>query len=118
MIRLWNAGSAMITDSSCSTPRIWSTVRKKWGIGVSGREGVTVAEKFYGYCFMEDGFHTPSVTLDGAEGVYHYLKLQSCLFPRVIATDSGDCCIAEIIDGKFTFPPEWKKFNREVTPDA
>jgi hypothetical protein len=71
-------------------------------------------EKFYGYCFMEDESYTPAVTLDDAEDVYRYLNLHghTGMFKRVIATDGGDHIVAEIIDGKFTFPPEWEKFNK------
>lgn len=72
-----------------------------------------MAETFYGYCFAEDGSYTPAVMLNGAEEVYRYLRYSSQIFKRVIATDSGDCIVAEIIDGKFTFPLEWEKFNEE-----
>lgn len=30
---------------------------------------------FYGYCFTEDGWHTPAVRLENAAQVYRYLTL-------------------------------------------
>lgn len=39
---------------------------------------------------------------------------RSGMFKRVIATDEDDFCVAEIVDGKFIFPPEWGQFNEEV----
>lgn len=71
---------------------------------------------FYGYCFTEDGWHTPAVRLEDASQVYRYLTLhgRSGMFKRVIATDEDDFCVAEIVDGKFIFPPEWERFNEEV----
>ncbi|TEB09335.1 hypothetical protein Psfp_04282 [Pelotomaculum sp. FP] len=71
-------------------------------------------KKYYGYCFSKDGSYNPPVTLNSPKEVYKYLSIHGHTgkFNRVIATDTEDCIIAEIIDGKFTYPPQWaERFN-------
>jgi hypothetical protein len=72
---------------------------------------------FYGYCFPEpDGdWHTPKVTLNSPEEVYRYTQLQGNLFREVRVTDTEDFTVVQMIDKKYTFPEEWKKFNKEGT---
>jgi hypothetical protein len=72
------------------------------------------SEIFYGYCFPEpDGWHTPPVTLNGAEEVFRYTQLhgKSGLFREVRITDANDFLVVQMIDGKYVWPEEWKSFN-------
>lgn len=71
-------------------------------------------EVFYGYCFpIPDGWHTPQVTLNTPEEVYSYTQLhgKGPFFREVRVTDSGDNMVVQMVDGKYTWPEEWKKFN-------
>jgi hypothetical protein len=68
---------------------------------------------FKAYCFPEpDGWHTPAVTLNDAQEVYNYTQLQSCLFREVRVVDDEGFTVVQIIDKKYTFPEEWKVFNK------
>ncbi|MEC0169879.1 hypothetical protein [Paenibacillus graminis] len=71
-------------------------------------------ERFYGYCYPEpDGWHTPAVTLNGPEEAYRYTQLhgKTGMFREVRVTDGGDFTVVQMIDGKYTWPEEWKQLN-------
>ncbi|MEK4106896.1 hypothetical protein NST28_22620 [Paenibacillus sp. FSL R10-2791] len=73
-------------------------------------------ERFYGFCFPEPGtWHTPSVTLNTPEEVYRYTQLhgRTGIFREVRVTDSDDFMVVQMIDGKYTWPEEWKQLNKE-----
>lgn len=68
---------------------------------------------FFGYCFPEpDGWHTPAVTLNNAQEVFDYTQLQGKLFREVRITDMDDFVVVQMIDESYTFPEEWKIFNK------
>lgn len=72
-------------------------------------------EQFYGYCYPEpDGWHTPSVTLNTPEEVYRYTQLhgKTGMFREIRVTDSDDLMVVQMIDGKYTWPEEWKQLNK------
>lgn len=71
---------------------------------------------FYGYCFPKPGgWHTPAVKLNGPEEVFRYTQLhgKGPLFREVRVTDIGDNMVVQMIDGEYTWPEEWKTFNKE-----
>lgn len=72
-------------------------------------------DKFYGYAFNKEGAHTGQVPFDDTEDALNWIITQSKLscWKRVILTDDSDCCVAEIIKGKATFPPELVKAQNE-----
>ncbi|MFD0868799.1 hypothetical protein [Paenibacillus residui] len=77
---------------------------------------IQLSEQFYGYCFPEpDGWHTPAVTLNSAEEVFRYTQLhgRTGMFREIRVTDSGDHIVVQMVDGKYTWPEEWKQFNKE-----
>ena len=59
---------------------------------------------YQGFCFLEDGTHTPAVHLECMEAVLRYLRLQAPLQHRVIITDSDDYIIFEALKGKMVYP--------------
>jgi len=59
---------------------------------------------YQGFCFLEDGTHSPAVNLDCMEAVFRYLRLQAPLQHRVIITDSDDYIIFEALGGKMVYP--------------
>ncbi|WP_340394897.1 hypothetical protein [Paenibacillus sp. FSL E2-0177] len=72
-------------------------------------------ERFYGFCFPEPGtWHTPSVTLNTPEEVYSYTQLhgRTGIFREIRVTDSDDFMVVQMIDGKYTWPEEWKQLNK------
>lgn len=70
---------------------------------------------FKGYCFpKENEWHTPPVTLDSAEEVWSYLRLQKKLFEEVRIVDDGDFTVAHALHGKIVFPPEWADIESKI----
>jgi len=71
-------------------------------------------EQFYGFCFPEPGgWHTPSVTLNTPEEVYHtQLHGKAGMFREVRVTDGGDSIVVQMIDGQYVWPEEWKQLNK------
>ncbi|MNC64033.1 hypothetical protein D3C75_1142030 [compost metagenome] len=72
-------------------------------------------ERFYGYCYPEpDGWHTPAVTLNSPEEVYRYTQTQgrTGIFREVRVTDEDDSIVAQMIDGQYVWPEEWKQLNK------
>ena len=71
-----------------------------------------MTQEFYAYCYPEPGgWHTPPVTLRSPEEVYRYTQLHKKLFREIRVTDSSDHVVVQIIDGKYTWPEEWKQLN-------
>ena len=65
-------------------------------------------DKYYGYVFLKNGKHKekePKEPFDDVKIAMNWLKEQSQSYWRVILTDVADCCAAEVIDGKATYPP-------------
>lgn len=68
---------------------------------------------FKAYCFpVPNEWHTPAIILKDAEDIFRYTQLQSKLFREVRVVDEDDFIVVQIIDGLYTFPEEWKKFNK------
>lgn len=70
---------------------------------------------FYGYCFPKSGgdWHTPKINLKTAEDVFRYTQLQGRIFGEVRVTDESDFTVVQMVNGKYTFPEEWKVFNKQ-----
>jgi hypothetical protein len=78
-------------------------------------KGANMEEQFYGFCFPEPGgWHTPSVTLNTPEEVYHYTQLhgKAGMFREVRVTDGGDSIVVQMIDGQYVWPEEWEQLNK------
>lgn len=59
---------------------------------------------FKGYCFIEDGMHTPAVHLHTPEDAVRYCQLQMMVQHEVIIIDDDDCIVLHAKDGRIIFP--------------
>ncbi|MEC0131505.1 hypothetical protein [Paenibacillus odorifer] len=54
------------------------------------------------------------MTLNTPEEVYRYTQLhgRTGIFREIRVTDSDDFMVVQMIDGKYTWPEEWKQLNK------
>lgn len=53
---------------------------------------------YYGYCFVPSlRLWMPARTLQTAEDVMAYCRLQHQLFPAIRITDADDCCVLHVV---------------------